>query len=104
MAFFSMCLIKLTAWSISSMMRCLAPRDLRYSWVYSGATHVTLKGQCHEIFDPFFICKNSTWAPYEQDNTVLQSLLSFAKSLFSKKINTVGVGNIATLSLNAKFI
>ena len=33
-------------------------------------THLSddkLKGQCHDIFDPFLIyIKNSTWAPWEQ--------------------------------------
>ena len=36
-----------------------------------GSTRHDFKGQCHEIFDTFYIKKNSSWAPYESTKTVL---------------------------------
>ena len=38
---------------------------------------LSLKGQCHEMFDPFYK-KNSTWFPYEQAKTVSQKF-SFSR-------------------------
>ena len=46
-----------------------------------------LKGQCHKIFDHFFLLKRFTWAPCEQTKTVLQTFLFLRRySIASSKI------------------
>ena len=53
-------------------------------------TLISLKGQCLEIFSNFFLSKKSTWAPYEQTKTVLQTF-SFLQSYSQKFAKKVGV-------------
>jgi len=46
----------------------------------------TLKGQCHEIFDPFFSLISPTWSPDKLSKLVLYSV-SFLFSYLRFKVN-----------------
>ena len=50
--------------------------------------HISLKEQCHEIFDHFFGLKDSTLAPCEQAKTVSRTF-SFSPKIFDRKVISI---------------
>ena len=53
----------------------------------------SVKGQCYEIFDFFFI-KNSTWAPYEQAKR-FREFFGCRKDIREKRVSTVSIVDYA---------
>ena len=49
-----------------------------------------LKGQCHDIFDHFFVL-DTTWALYEQAKNGFAKFFVFAK-IFDRQVQKLGVG------------
>ena len=45
---------------------------------------LSLKGPCHEIFDPFLVKKNSIWTPYEQAKTIYLEVVFVFRKIFMK--------------------
>ena len=46
----------------------------------------TRQGQCHEIFDTFFLSKNSTWAVHLNRQKWFREIFSFSQKIFAKNV------------------